>query len=123
MAEVQQAAQKFGENIGQILYHEDVLKSAMENWEKAYRDLKRIEQLQQICKEEKTEPRRRKNPRTDPTPEPADPTPKPNEPTPNPTEPTPTPTEEPPAAEPDEGKRPVTQEKYHPHPRLASPGR
>lgn len=121
VAEVQQAAQRFGENIGQILYHEDVLKSAMENWEKANRDLKRIEQLQQICKEEKTEPLKKEEPSKDPTPDPADPTPKPNEPTPNPTEPTPTPTEEPPAEEPDEGETPGDAGEISPPPPTSEP--
>lgn len=90
VAEVQQAAQRFGENIGQILSHEDVLKSAMENWEKADKDLKRIEQLQQICKEDKTEPQKKEEPKADQTPEPTKPTP--------PTEPKPK-TENPPAKE------------------------
>jgi len=75
VVEVYQAAKKFGENAGQILKHEEILKSALENWEKADRDLKRIEQLQQICKADKTEPQKKEEPRTDPTPTPTDPKP------------------------------------------------
>lgn len=75
VAEVYQAAKRFGENAGEILKHEEVLKSAMENWEKADRDLKRIEQLQQICKGDKTEPQKKEEPKADPTPKPTDPKP------------------------------------------------
>ncbi len=92
VAEVQQAAQRFGENIGQILDHEDVLKSAMENWEKADKDLKRIEQLQQICKGDKTEPQKQEEPKADQTPEPTEPTPA-TEPKPTRLKPSPTPPE------------------------------
>lgn len=121
VAEVQQAAQRFGENIGQILYHEDVLKSAMENWEKADKDLKRIEQLQQICKDDKTEPQKKEEPKADQTPKPADPAPKPAEPTPKPTEPSPAPTEEPPAVEPAEGETPGEGGEISPPPPTSEP--
>jgi hypothetical protein len=97
VAEVYQSSKRFGENVGQILYHEDVLKSALENWEKAERDLKRIEQLQQICKGDKTEPQKKVEPKTEPTPEPTDPEP-PVEPKP-PVDPK-TKTDTPPAEEP-----------------------
>ncbi|QQS52158.1 MAG: hypothetical protein IPM71_05340 [Bacteroidota bacterium] len=47
--EVQQAAEKFGNNIGEILKHEEVMKSVVENYEKAHRDLKRITYREQQC--------------------------------------------------------------------------
>jgi hypothetical protein len=75
VVDVYRSAKRFGENVGQILYHEDVLKSAMESWDKADRDLKRIEKLQQICKGDKTEPQKTEKPKADPTPEPAQPKP------------------------------------------------
>jgi len=75
VAEVYQAAKRFGENAGEILKYEEVLKSAMENWEKADRDLKRIEKLRQICKGAKTEPQKQEEPKADPTPKPTDPKP------------------------------------------------
>ena len=87
VVEVAQAAKKFGQNAGQILMHEEVLKSAMEDWEKADRELKRIEKLQQICKGDKTEPQKQEEPKADQTPEPTKPTP-PKEPKP-PVEPKP----------------------------------
>jgi hypothetical protein len=101
VAEVYQAAKRFGENAGEILKHEEVLKSAMESWEKANRDLKRIEQLQQICKGDKTEPQKQEEPKADQTPEPNKPTP-PKEPKP-PVEPKPK-TDTPP------GQKPPTEQ-------------
>ncbi len=115
VAGVHEAAKKFGENLGQILYHEEVLKSAMENFEKAYKDLEEITRKQQICKGDKTGPQQQEEPKADQTPEPADPTP-PTEPVP-PVEPTPKtdtppakdqPTEEPTAPEPGDEEPPVS---------------
>ena len=115
IVEVGEAGYKFGENVGQILYHEDVLKSALENWEKADRNLKRIEQLQQICRGDKTGPQKQEEPKADQTPVPADPTP-PTDPKP-PAEPKPKtdtppakqpPTEEPKPREPGDEQPPVS---------------
>jgi uncharacterized protein Yka (UPF0111/DUF47 family) len=112
---VHEAAKKFGDNLGQILYHEEVLKSAMKNFEKAYKDLEEITRKQQICKGDKTGPQQQEEPKADQTPEPADPTP-PTEPVP-PVEPTPKtdtppakdqPTEEPTAPEPGDEEPPVS---------------
>lgn len=75
VGEVYHAAKRFGENAGEILKHEAVLKSAMENWDKADKDLKRIEKLRQICKGDKTEPQKTEEPKAEPTPDPADPKP------------------------------------------------
>lgn len=99
VAEVQQAAQKFGENIGEILKHEDVMEGLSENYEKAMRDLKRITYRLQFCKEGTEKPQPKDQPKTDQTPKPKEPT-QPKEPSPKPdpttgdqskpTEPTPT---------------------------------
>lgn len=75
VGEVYQAAKRFGENAGQILKYEAVLKSARENWDKADRDFQRIEKLQRICKGDKTEPQKTEEPKAEPPPEPADPKP------------------------------------------------
>ncbi len=75
VVEVQESAARFADNIGKILYHEDVLKSALESWEKADRAFKEVERLQRICKGDKTEPQKQEEPKADQTPEPTDPTP------------------------------------------------
>jgi len=75
VGEVYHAAKRFGENAGEVLKHEAVLKSARENWDKADKDFQRIEKLQQICKGDKTEPQKTEEPKADPTPEPTDPKP------------------------------------------------
>lgn len=73
--EVQESAARFADNAGKILYYEEAVKSAKENWDKAAKDLKRIEQLQQICKGDKTGAQKKEEPKADPTPKPTDPTP------------------------------------------------
>lgn len=82
VAEVQQAAQKFGENIGEILKHEDVMEGLTENYEKAMRDLDRITKRLNMCKGETEQPKSKEQPKSDPTPKPTDPSP-PKNPTPN----------------------------------------
>lgn len=99
VAEVQQAAQKFGDNIGEILKHEDVMKGLADNYEQAMRNFDRISKRLNVCKEGTEQPQSKEQPKPDPTPKPKDPTP-PKEPTPKteptkgeqpqPTEPTPT---------------------------------
>lgn len=99
VAEVQQAAQKFGENMGEILKNEAVVEGLVKDYEKAMRDLERITQRQQLCKGGTEKPQSKEQPKSDPTPKPKEPThakepsPKP-EPTtgkqPQPTDPTPT---------------------------------
>ncbi len=99
VAEVQQAARKFGDNIGEILKHEDVMKGLADNYEQAMRNFDRISKRLNVCKEGTEQPRSKEQPKSDPTPKPKDPTP-PKEPTPKtestkgeqpqPTEPTPT---------------------------------
>jgi hypothetical protein len=71
---VHEAAKKFGDNLGQILYHESVLESVMKNFEKADKDLQIIIRQQQQCKGEKTEPQKQDVPKTKPTPQPSEPT-------------------------------------------------
>ena len=109
VAGVHEAAKKFGENLGQILYHEEVLKSAMESWEKADKDLQRIDRLMQNCKGDKTEPKKQEEPKADQTPEPTKPTP-PKEPKPR-TDTPPAkeqPTEEPTTPEPGDEEPPIS---------------
>lgn len=99
VAEVQQAAQKFGDNIGEILKHEDVMKGLADNYEQAIRNFDRITKRLNVCKEGTEQPQSKEQPKSDPDPKPTDPTP-PKDPTPNqdpvtgdqpqPTEPTPT---------------------------------
>lgn len=69
VTEVQQAAQKFGDNIGEILKHEEVMKGVTENYEKAHRDLKRITYRQQFCKSKTEEPKAQEEPLADKTPQ------------------------------------------------------
>jgi hypothetical protein len=98
VAEVQQAAKKFGENMGEILKNEAVVEGLAKDYEKAMRDLERITQRQQLCKGGTEKPQSKEQPQSDQTPKPSDPTPKKPtsnpEPTtgkqPEPTEPTPT---------------------------------
>jgi len=72
---VHEAAKKFGDNLGQIILHESELKDANESWDKANRDLQRIERIQQTCKGDKTEPEKQEKPKADQTPQPTKPTP------------------------------------------------
>ena len=115
IVEVGEAGYKFGENVAQILGHENDLKNTMDSWDKADKDFKRIERLQQICKGDKSEPPKQEQPKADQTPVPTDPTP-PTEPTP-PVEPKPKtdtppakeqPTEEPTTPEPGDEEPPVS---------------
>lgn len=73
--EVQESAARFADNAGKIIYYEEAVKSAKENWDKAARDLKRIEQLQLNCRGDKTGPQKKEEPKVDQTPKPPDPTP------------------------------------------------
>lgn len=98
VVEVQQAAKKFGDIIGEILKHEDELEALDKNYESALRNLESITKRQQFCKSGTKPPQPIEPQKPDPTPKPKDPTP-PKEPTPkteptkgeqpNPTEPTP----------------------------------
>jgi hypothetical protein len=97
VVEVQQAAQKFGDNLAQTIEYERSVKNTLERFEKADKDLQKIRNQQQICKEEKTETPKKDLPKTEPKPDPAKPNP-PTKPTP-PVKPTPK-TEEPPVQEP-----------------------
>jgi outer membrane biosynthesis protein TonB len=106
---VHEAAKKFGDNIAQIIAGENDLKNTMESWDKAYKDLQRIDRLQQNCKGDKTEPEKKEEPKTDQTPEPTKPTP-PKKPEPK-TETPPAkeqPTEEPTPQEPGDEEPPVS---------------
>lgn len=97
--EVQKAAKKFGDNMGEILKHDDVMKSLLDNYEQAMRNLDRITKRLNVCKSGTEQPQSKEQPKSDPTPKPSDPTP-PKDPTPKteptkgdqpqPTEPTPT---------------------------------
>ena len=102
IVEVQQAAQKFGENIREILKHEAELEDMEKGYEAASENLKRIEKRQQFCKNGTGQPQAKEQPKSDQTPKSSDPTPpKDSTPTPkpkpkpttgeqpNPTEPTP----------------------------------
>jgi len=71
--EVQKAAQKFGENMGEILKHDEVMKSLMDNYEKAMRDLDRITKRLNVCKGNSAQPKSKEQPKTDQTPKPKDP--------------------------------------------------
>ncbi|MFZ2285375.1 MAG: hypothetical protein WAV93_00140 [Bacteroidales bacterium] len=115
IVEVGEAGYKFGENVAQILGHENDIKNAMESWDKADKDLKRIDRLIQNCKGDKTEPPKQEQPKADQTPVPTDQTP-PTEPTP-PVEPKPKtdtppakeqPTEEPTPPEPGDEEPPIS---------------
>jgi hypothetical protein len=88
---VHEAAKKFGEIVGEILKHEDVMEADSKNFEQAYRNLERIAQRQQFCKGEKTEKPKKEEPKPEPKSEPTKPKP--------PTKPDPQ-TGQPPAPEP-----------------------
>jgi hypothetical protein len=88
---VHEAAKKFGEIVGEILKHEDVMEADSKNFEQAYRNLERIAQRQQFCKGEKTEKPKKEEPKPEPKSEPTKPKP--------PTKPDPK-TGEPPTLEP-----------------------
>ncbi len=97
---VHEAAKEFGENIGEILEHEEVLEVQEKGYEEAMENLKRIEKRQQFCKNGTGQPQAKEQPKSDQTPKSSEPTP-PKDPTPtpkpkpttgeqpNPTEPTP----------------------------------
>ncbi|MBN2486871.1 MAG: hypothetical protein JXB34_12925 [Bacteroidales bacterium] len=51
--EVQKASKKFGDNIGQLLKHEEVIKEILELYEKTHRDVQAITALQQRCARQK----------------------------------------------------------------------
>jgi len=108
LAEVGEAANRFYENIGEIKLQENALKSALESYEKALKAVEDVVRRQQICKGDKTEPKKQEEPKADQTPEPIKPTP--------PTEPKPKtdtppvkeqPTEEPTTPEPGGEEPPV----------------
>ncbi len=109
LSEVAEAADRFYENSGEIQIHEDDIKDAWDNYDKALKALEDVVRRQQICKGDKTEPKKHEKPKADQTPEPTNPTP--------PTEPKPKtdippakeqPTEEPVTPEPGDEKPPVT---------------
>ncbi len=107
VVEVGEAGYKFGQNVGQILRHESAMKGALENFEKAMKDLREVERLQRICKGDKTGPKKQEPPKADPQPKPEDPKPTPSEPPatkkPKPTEDTP-PVQEPTGQDPTPGE-------------------
>ncbi len=80
---VHEAAKKFGDNVGEILKHEDVMEGLDKNYEKAMRDLDRITKRQQFCKGDTEKPKSKEQPKSDQTPKPKEPTP-PIDPTPKP---------------------------------------
>lgn len=86
VAEVQQAAQKFADNIGEILKHEDAMTSLMDSYEKAMRNLENITKRQRFCKNEPEKPTPHEKPKPDQSAKPDEPTP-PAEPKPKTTEP------------------------------------
>jgi len=86
VAEVQQAAQKFGEIVGEIYRHENNMEDLMKSYEKAMRDLETYTKRQQFCKDEPEKPKPQEKPKPDEPSKPKDPTP-PTEPKPKPTEP------------------------------------
>jgi hypothetical protein len=90
---VHEAAKKFGEIVGEILKHEDVMEGDSKNFEQAYRNLERIAQRQEFCKGEKTEKPKKDEPKSEPKQEPAKPKP-PTKPDPKPDQP-PTPEPQP----------------------------
>ncbi|MGE0021723.1 MAG: hypothetical protein AB7S72_18790 [Draconibacterium sp.] len=96
VAEVQQAAQKFGDNIGEILKHEDIMEGLADNYEQAMRNFDRITKRLNVCNEGTEQPQAKEQPKSDPTPKPSDPK-QPKEPTPKPK---PTPGEQPKPTEP-----------------------
>lgn len=79
--EVQKAAKKFADNMGEILKHDDVMKSLMENYEQAMRNFDRISKRLNVCKAGTEKPQAKEQPKSDPTPKPSDPK-TPKEPTP-----------------------------------------
>jgi hypothetical protein len=100
LAEVGEAADRFYENIGEIKLQEDILKSALESYDKALKALEDVVRRQQICKRDKTQPQEQEEPKADQPPKPPEPTP--------PTEPKPK-TDTPPAKE-QPTEEPVTPE-------------
>ncbi|MFZ2285376.1 MAG: hypothetical protein WAV93_00145 [Bacteroidales bacterium] len=109
ITEVGEAGYKFGQNIAQIFDHENQLENALESWEKAYKDLQRIDRLQQLCRGDKTGPQKKQEPKADPMPKPTDPKP--------PVDPKPK-TDSPPAKKPPTGdpRPPVPEEEEPPIP-------
>jgi hypothetical protein len=108
LTEVAEAADRFYKNAVEIQLHKDNLKSAWESYEKAFKPLEDVLKRQEICKGDKTEPKKQEPPKGDQTPEPTKPTPpkepKPKADTPPAKEP---PTEEPVTPEPGDGEPPV----------------
>lgn len=107
VVEVGEAGYEFGEKLGEILRHESTMKGALENFEKAMKDLREVERLQRICKGDKTGPKKQDPPKADPQPKPDNPKPTPSEPPvtkkPKPTEDTP-PVQEPTGQDPTPGE-------------------
>jgi len=83
VVEVGQAAKKFGDNIGEILKHDDVMKSLMDNYEQAMRNFDRIAKRLNVCKAGTDKPQAKEQPKSDQSPKPSDPK-TPKEPTPKP---------------------------------------
>jgi hypothetical protein len=75
IAEVKQAAQKFGDNWAKLIEYENTLKNTLERFEKADKDLQKYLRLQQICKGEKPSPQKKEAPKTEAKPDPTKPTP------------------------------------------------
>jgi len=81
--EVQQAAQKFADNMGEILRHDDAMEGRMKNYEYAMRNFDRFSKRLNVCKAGTEKPQAKEQPKSDPTPKPSDPK-TPKEPTPKP---------------------------------------
>jgi hypothetical protein len=79
--EVQKAAKKFADNMGEILKHDDAMEGRMENYEQAMRNFDRISKRLNVCKAGTEKPQAKEQPKSDPTPKPSDPK-TPKEPTP-----------------------------------------
>jgi len=71
--EVQKAAKKFGDNMGEILKHDDVMKSLMDSYEQAMRNFDRISKRLNVCMAGTEKPQAKEQPKSDPTPKPSDP--------------------------------------------------
>ncbi len=81
--EVQKAAKKFADNMGEILKHDDAMEGRMENYEQAMRNFDRFSKRLNICKGDTERPQSKEQPKSDQSPKPSDPK-TPKEPTPKP---------------------------------------
>ena len=80
LAEVAQAADKFYNNVGQLIHHEDMIEKFQEILEKADKELKNIRSRQQLCEKQTEKPKVQEKPKADQPSQPKEPVPqtKPN---------------------------------------------